>query len=112
MIVDAGKKKVGDLLIGNFTFIAVGDGGDDTSTSQSVLDNEVSRKPATVNRVGNTLIYDVTFTGADLISNIVNEIGIFNASSGGEMLSRVNFNTIGPLSTSESVSFTFRLEVE
>lgn len=121
MIVDSGKKELGDLLIGAtpsaaFAWIAVGDGGDDTSTSQTELDNEISRKAATVTRVGNTLVYNVTFTGSDLTSNLVRELGIFNKATKGAsnevLLTRVNFNAIGPLTSSDSVAFIFRLEVE
>ena len=116
MIVDAGKKAVLDLAIAanQFKYLDFGDGGDDTSTSQTELDNEVFRKLATVNRIGNTLTYNVTFTGTDLSSNLIRELGIFNhATIGyGTLLTRVNFNAIGPLTSSDEVKFIFRLEVE
>tara|TARA_R110002051_G_scaffold325793_1_gene431359 strand:- start:7932 stop:8276 length:345 start_codon:yes stop_codon:yes gene_type:complete len=114
MIVDKGKKQLATKLSDTFRYIAVGDGGDDTSTSQETLDNEVYRIPSAITPsiVGNTLVYTATFTGANLSSNVISELGIFDASSGGNMLSRVNFNSIGPLASSESISFTFRLEVE
>jgi hypothetical protein len=113
MIVDKGKKQLATKLSETFKYIAVGDGGDDTSTSQETLDNEVYRTPSiTPSIVGNTLIYTATFTGSNLSSNVITELGIFDSASGGNMLSRVNFNSIGPLASSESISFTFRLEVE
>ena len=116
MIVDAGKKGLGDLVIANtaFTYVGVGDGGDDTSTSQTELDNEIKRKLASVNRVGNTLVYNVTFTGDDLTSNLIRELGIFNHEDigNGTLLTRVNFDAIGPLTASDEVKFIFRLEVE
>ena len=114
MIVDIGKKRIGDLLIPDFKYIGVGDGGDDTSTAQTTLDSEISntRKQATVARQGNTLVYDVTFAGSDLSSNVISELGIFNASTNGTLLTRVNFKAIGPLASSDSVAFTFRLVVE
>lgn len=116
MIVDAGKKGLGELVIANsaFTYVGVGDGGDDTSTSQTELDNEVKRKLATVNMAGNTLVYNVTFTGADLSTNLIRELGIFNHETigSGTLLTRVSFDAIGPLSSSDEVKFIFRLEVE
>jgi len=114
MIVDVGKKRIGDLLIPDFKYIGVGDGGDDTSTAQTTLDNEISgtRKEATVARQGNTLVYEVTFSGSELTSNIINELGIFNAATNGTLLTRVNFKAIGPLGSSDSVAFTFRLVME
>ena len=44
MIVDEGKEKAANLIKTEFNYIAVGDGGDDTSTSQSTFNNEIYRK--------------------------------------------------------------------
>jgi len=120
MIVNAGKQQLVELIsvatAVPFTFIAVGDGGDDTSTSQTQLDNEIHRKAASVNRIGNTLVYTVTFTGDNLTTNVIRELGIFNVATKGatgeKLLARVNFDTIGPLTSSDEIAFTFRLEVE
>jgi len=122
MIVNVGKKELGDLLIAEykFNYIDIGDGGDDTSTSQSTLDHSVLTGGTTIDdgsykklvsptRIGNILVYEVEFTGAELESNVISEIGIFNKA--GVMLNRVNFNTIGPLAANETVGFTLRLEV-
>ena len=116
MILDAGKKAVADLIKGTngFKWIDIGDGGDDTSVSQTTLDHSVltARKAVTPTKVGKVLIYEVSFTGSELASNIVSEIGIFDNETEGNMLSRVNFNTIGPLAANETISFTLRLGVE
>ena len=91
MIVDEGKEKTADLVRTEFNYIAVGDGGDDTSTSQSTLDNEIYRKVVDSSEVvGNTIIYTASFTGTNLTSNVITELGIFNnSSSTAKMLSRV-----------------------
>ena len=120
MIVDSGKKQAARLITGiesgsrtTFTHIRVGNGGDNTSASQTTLDNQVgAAKTATPTLVGNTLVYDVTFLGSDISSNTISEIGIFDAATGGNMLSRIVFDDIGPLSASESITFTLRIEVE
>jgi len=111
MIVNAGKIKLANLVIGNFTKIDVGDGGDDTSSSQTTLDNSIltSKKDCTPSLMGNTIVYEVSFLGSELNSNVISEIGVFNSDN--VMLSRVNFNSIGPLASNETVSFTLRLEV-
>lgn len=114
MITDAGKNATADLLIGanGFGFIAVGDGGDDTASSQNTLDNEIFRKAADSKTVvGNTIVYTVSFTGSDLLSNVISEIGVFNDANAGDMLSRVNFKSIGPLASNETLSFTFRVVI-
>jgi len=124
MIVDAGKKAVLDLAIAanQFKYLDFGDGGDDTSTSQTTLDRSILTSSGSTaiadgsykrlispTRVGNTLIYEITLTGAELASNVISELGVFN--NAGTMLSRVNFKPIGPLASNETISFTFRLEV-
>jgi hypothetical protein len=128
-LVDAGKKAVLDLAIsGNgasnqFKYLDFGDGGDDTSTSQTTLDRSILTSSGSTqiadnsykrlispSRVGNTLIYEITLTGSELASNVISEIGVFNHA--GTMLSRVNFKPIGPLASNETISFTFRLEME
>jgi len=117
MIINAGRIALGKMIKGEsvnaFTYIDAGDGSDSSSISQTTLDHSVlsTRKPATPELVGNILIYSVDFTGSELGSNTISELGIFNASTGGDMLSRVTFNSIGPLAADETISFTFRLEV-
>ena len=79
MIVDAGKKRVAELFTGlqsnsstKFIYIRVGNGGDNTSSSQTTLDNQVgATKTATPTLVGNSLVYTVTYTGADISSNTI-----------------------------------------
>jgi hypothetical protein len=117
MIINAGRIALGKMIKGEsvnaFTYIDAGDGSDSSSISQTTLDHSVlsTRKSATPELVGNILIYSVDFTGSELGSNTISELGIFNASTGGDMLSRVTFNSIGPLAADETISFTFRLEV-
>jgi len=113
MIVDAGKVRMADLLKTDFINVAVGDGGDDTSTAQTTMDNLIAEKAAdSIDRQGNTIVYTVTFTGSELNANVINELGIFNDETPKKLLTRVNFNSIGPLSSSDSVAFTFRLVIE
>tara|TARA_B100001250_G_scaffold386598_1_gene383263 strand:+ start:305 stop:655 length:351 start_codon:yes stop_codon:yes gene_type:complete len=116
MILDAGRKAVADLIKGTsgFKYMDIGDGSDDTSVSQTTLDHSVlsSRKTITPTKVGKVLIYEVTFTGSELESNTVSELGVFDAATGGNMLSRITFKSIGPLAANETISFTLRLGVE
>lgn len=124
MIVDSGKKALLDLAIASnqFKYIDVGDGGDDTSVSQTSLDNSVLtstntttiadgsyKKEVSPTRVGNNLVYEISLSSTELASNVISEIGVFN--NAGVMLSRVNFKPIGPLAASETISFTFRMEM-
>ena len=122
MIVDSGKKRIAELITGangitsnNFAFkyVRAGDGGDSTSMTQTTLDSQVSEtKTVTPNLVGSTLIYEIEFQGSDLSSNTISELGIFDAATGGKMLCRVNFDPIGPIGASETLTFNFRVEIE
>jgi hypothetical protein len=123
MIVDAGRKQIAKLITGlqdnnestpvAFKYVRVGDGGDNTSMSQTTLDSQIStHKVVTPIPVGNTLVYEIEFLGSELTSNVVSELGIFDAAEGGNMLCRVNFDPIGPLSADETLTFSFRVEIE
>ena len=121
MIVDTGKKQIAKLITGiqpnnagvAFKYVRVGDGGDSTSMSQTTLDSQVSETLTVVpSLVGNSLIYEIELLGSDLSSNVVSELGIFDASEGGNMLCRVSFDPIGPITSSETLTFNFRVEIE
>ena len=120
MIVDTGKKRIAELLSGRennqtyaFKYVRVGDGGDSTSMSQTTLDSQISQTKTVVPiLVGNTLIYEIELLGSDLSSNVVSELGIFDAAIGGTMLCRVSFDPIGPITASETLTFNFRVEIE
>ena len=123
MIVDAGKKQMARLISGIqdnneatpicFKYVRVGDGGDSTSMSQTTLDSQISQTKTVVPiLVGNTLIYEIELLGSDLSSNVVSELGIFDAAIGGTMLCRVSFDSIGPITASETLTFNFRVEIE
>tara|TARA_R110002020_G_C16089004_1_gene757719 strand:+ start:163 stop:528 length:366 start_codon:yes stop_codon:yes gene_type:complete len=121
MIVDKGKKRIAELITGiesgsrtTFTHVRVGDGGDSTSMSQTTLDSQVSTtKTVTPILVGNTLIYEIELLGSDLSSNIISELGIFDGTGAdANMLCRVSFDPIGPITASETLTFNFRVEIE
>ena len=121
MIVDKGKKRIAELLSGDvnnqtyaFKYVRVGDGGDNTSMSQTTLDSQVSdTKTIEPTLVGNTLIYEIELLGSDLSSNVISEIGIFDGTGAdANMLCRVSFDPIGPITASETLTFNFRVEIE
>jgi len=120
MIVDKGKKRIAELITGiedgsrtTFTQVRVGDGGDSTSMSQTTLDSQVANKAVTPTLVGNTLIYEIELLGSDLSSNIISELGIFDGTGAdANMLCRVSFDPIGPITASETLTFNFRVEIE
>lgn len=104
-VVSAGKAQIallaGDATATPFTFLAVGTSATAVTIGQTALVGEVTdtglaRAAATVSRTTTTvtndtlqLVYTWTATG----TKVIEEIGVFNASSGGTMLARALTST-------------------
>ncbi len=104
LVVNTGKNHIAALIAGEapnvMTHMAIGNGDGNggalpPSSDQTQLQNELARSAATVTRGtgsnANKVTWEATFsasTGRDKIT----EMGIFNAASGGTMLSRVVFS--------------------
>ena len=124
MIVEEGKKAIAAMIAEHFTKISLGDGTDDTSSSQTTLDHEVtSKKTATTTTVVNKqIIYSVEFLGSDISSSSIGELGLFgntnhNSNSDSttfenDLLTRINFNSVGPFAAGDRVAFSLVLVVE
>lgn len=120
-IMTAGKGELTNL-IGNvsspvyFTYIAVGTSNTAVSVGQTALAAEITdtglarhiavatRTTTTTTNDTLTLIYTWTATG----SKTIEEAGVFNASSGGIMLSRALTNSVIMAST-ETLTITYTL---
>jgi len=120
LVVSAGKAQLallaGDATATPFTFVAVGTSSTAVSVGQTTLSaetttNGLSRAAGTVSRTTTTVTDDTlsitkTFTATGTI--VVEEIGIFNASSAGTMLSRALTSTKTVLNT-ETLTCTYTL---
>jgi PPE-repeat protein len=113
MIVNAGKKDIATAHIAaTYTKIKIGNGGDDTAASQTKLDAEIPNLTKNIipSVMGNQLIWSASFTGTEIGTQGVSELGIFNAA--GTLLSRVTFTNTGVVPSTDTVTFTIRLEVD
>ena len=115
-VVNEGASRIATLIATDFNIIAIGDGGDSTSASQTGLNNFVFQHPSTQTPtvVGSTLIYNVSFTGSQIPPSGVSELGIFKSGTtngNGTLLSRVTFTNTGVVASGDTVSFTIRVEV-
>ena len=111
MIVDKGKEKLAEHLQNTYTRVKIGNGGDDTAGSQTQLDSVVATKNSiTPSRIGSQLVWTAAFTGADLGTQGVSELGIFDSSN--TLLSRVTFTNTGVVASADTVTFTIRVEVD
>ena len=139
MITDKGKSLIADYIVSTFVKGDVGSGGNTTNPAQLELDVPLLTTKATVIPVKSdesVIDFKMTIQGstANISGRSLRECGIFNGGSctlggaytsssactdaGGswvavpDMLTRFNFDAIGPFSSSEEVEFFIAVEVE
>jgi len=120
-VVNTGANEIADHIAATYRVVAVGNGGDTTSLQSTGLNSFVRMKTGIIpDVVGSSLIYNVSFTGAEIPSSGISELGIFKTGTGesngttppnGILLSRVTFTNTGVVGSSDTVSFQVRLEV-
>ena len=119
MIVDSGKDDITVQYIkANYQKIKVGVGSDDTTSGSIDLDSPIVSANGTVlvktgvdpDADGSRLTWNVSFTGTELGTQGVSEIGIFKNSTD-IMLCRAIFKNTGIISSSDTVAFAIQLEV-
>jgi len=105
VITDVGKAQVAGLINGvvtaPFQYIAIGTGTTAEAASDTALQTEIARKSATASRTttnvtNDTAQLEATFSSADGLSGTsnVSESGVFDSSTGGNMLCRQTFTAI------------------
>lgn len=124
LVVNGGLAAIADLVgdvntINPFTYIALGDDDTAASGSQTALQNELSsdglgRAQGTVSLETTTTSNDTlqitkTFTFSGSTPTSIKEIGIFNASSSGTMLSRTVITTKMVDTSGETLEVTYQL---
>jgi hypothetical protein len=107
-----------DLTETKFGYLAIGTGTTAEAVTDTALQAEIKRKPATVSQVttsvtGDTALLEATFSSADGLTGTsnVSEAGIFNASSGGSLLARKVFSAV-PLNWDAGDSITVRYYIQ
>lgn len=119
MIVNDGKQEIAlTHIAAKYKQIKIGNGSDDTAASQTKLDAEIPgvSKVVTPSVMGNQLIWTVSFSGTEIGTQGVSELGVFHISDGSaaadKLLCRVTFTNTGVVPTTDTVTFTIRLEVD
>lgn len=97
IVVNGGKAAVAGLIIGSgtpFGYIAIGTGTTAEAATDTAMEFEIARKAATTSQVTTTVTndtarFEATFSSADGLTgtSAVTEYGIFDAATGGTMLS-------------------------
>jgi hypothetical protein len=134
MITDKTRRKVALFLKDMYTKANVGNGGNATAPNATDLDVPIlSTKQTTTNSESNdtTIDFSASISGGNLQGNSIREIGFFSstmpqddqfdelrtttsytAETSDVMLARINFDAIGPFTSSDTLNFTFTMEVE
>ena len=124
LVVNVGKAQVAGLINGvvtsAFKYIAIGTGTTSPSATNTSLGNEIKRKSASTSRVTTSVTNDTakleaTFSSSDGLSgtSAVAESGVFDASSGGNMLCRQTFSTLNiNWSSGDTLKITWQIQVQ
>jgi hypothetical protein len=107
----------GDASATPFTYIAVGTSSTapaatDTTLTAEITDSGLERAAGTVSRVTTTVTndsYQITKTWTATGSKTIEEVGVFNASSGGTMLSHALTGSKA-VSSGETLTGTYKLK--
>ena len=118
LIVDAGKAEVAKLIgagLGgtSFSHIAIGSGTTAAASTDTALEVEVARMTATITNITTTITndtvrFEATYNATAAVT--ITEYGIFNAATGGTMLSRRVENAIN-LNNGDSLTILWDIQV-
>ena len=110
MITKDGRGLLKDHIISTFTFYKIGTGGDSTNPNATDLDSPISSR-VSVTPTGSSesaVEWKFTVQGSAYIGNTIKEVGIFDSSD--NMLVRVNYAAIGPLTSTDEIEFVIVVE--
>ncbi|QDP53635.1 MAG: hypothetical protein GOVbin556_99 [Prokaryotic dsDNA virus sp.] len=120
MITEEGKKQIATLIKTNFASMDVGTGTDSTNPSANELDSPRTTNgvPTVTSNISSTLANDTgvefkaSFLGSAsaLTGYTITEVGIFDSS--GNMLNRIDFDGVGPITATDILEFTIVVQVK
>ena len=117
VITNTGKAQVAGLINGvesnHFEYIAIGTDSTSESASDTALGNEIDRKSATCSRTTTTVTNDTAQLQATFdftASYSITESGVFDSSSGGNMLCRKTFSAIN-VSSGDSLQIIWKIQI-
>ena len=113
LVVTAGKNWVADRMNDAntvMTHMALGTGTNAAAVGDTTLQTEIDRNALTGTTVStNTIAYSCTWAAGDG-TGAITEAGLFNASSGGDMLCRTVFSVVNK-GSADSMTITWTITV-
>ena len=115
LVVTAGKEWVADRMADAntvMTHMAIGTGSTAAAAGDTALGTQTDRNALTVSGgtvTANTIVYACTWAAGDGTGGIT-EAGIFDASSGGDMLARTVFSIVNK-GAADSMTITWTITV-
>lgn len=112
MITDKLKELLTNQIVTLINTGQVGLGGNSSSPNADALDVP-SGASSTITKVStdeNVMEVKISVAGGDITGMTIREAGIFDSSS--NLLSRVNFDGVGPFSSTETLEIIMIIEVE
>ncbi len=115
LVVTAGKKWVADRMKGTnsaMSHMAIGTGSSSAVAGDTALGTELDRNALTTSGgtvSNNTITYECTWAAGDGTGGI-KEAGIFDASTGGDMLARTVFSVVNK-GSADSMTITWTITV-
>ena len=114
LIVTAGKAFLANAVLNSsaspFTNMAIGTGTTAAALADTSLGSELARSAFTTSSVASNVVTLSTTYAAGTGTGALTEAGIFNAGSGGTMLSRVVFSAINK-GAADSLTITWTITV-
>ena len=112
MITDNMKSKIATHVVSLISSGKVGIGGNATSPSATGLDVDSGASPSVtiIKSDANVVEAKVSIAGSAITGKVIREVGLLDSSN--NLLSRFNFDGVGPFSSSETLEIFVLLEVE
>jgi len=118
LVPDVGTEEFAKILLAEasstMAYMAVGSDGTAPNMSDTTLGGEMARKALSLNASSvNFMVQVATFGGASdsLTSEQINEVGILNAGTGGELGSRISISN-SPITLAQSDLVRFQVDTE
>ena len=114
MITREGRADVRTYIKTNYVYYQLGTGGDSTNPNATDLDSPIGVRGSVtpIQSSESTIQWKFTIIDSDFLQQTIKEVGIFDATSTGNMLVRVNYEGVGPLKSTDEIEFVIVVEVD